>query len=72
MRALFYNDNGQEYEVTDAETGERIVGVQAFSEKREKGCGSRCAQRNHGQAIEITGERAAWGAPNFLGRFRVK
>ena len=33
MRALFYNDNGQEYEVTDAETGERIVGVQAFSEK---------------------------------------
>ena len=25
MRALFYNDNGQEYEVTDAKTGERIM-----------------------------------------------
>ena len=30
-------------------------------EQKEKGCGSRCAQRNHGQAIEITGERAEWG-----------
>lgn len=25
MRALFYNDNSQEYEATDAKTGERIM-----------------------------------------------